>query len=138
MKKIVCVFWFAFASNASGSDGVTLPMAGRTSAESIRHVESQLIRSKKFQKSGDGYAHAYARINPAADSFIYFFTTPAERAHPAMVKVTIHPMADPRHPREDDIETFEAFAGKAEDFSAWSFKIGRELGRGFGDAVMKK
>lgn len=129
---------FAFASTAFGSDGITLPAEGHTSAESIRNVESQLLQSKRFQQSGDKYGHSYALINPAADSFIYFFTTPAEPAHPAMVKMTIHPMIDPRHPRDNEIETFGAYAGKAEDFGAWSYRIGRELGRGFGAAVMKK
>jgi hypothetical protein len=138
MKKILGILLCTVASTVFGSDGITLPKEGYSSAESIRNVELQLMRSKEFQKSGDKYGHAYALINPASDSFIYFFTTPAERAHPAMVKMTIHPMADPRHPREDEIETFGAFAGTAEDFGAWSYRIGRELGRGFAEAVMKK
>jgi hypothetical protein len=138
VKKILGVLLFAFASTTFGSDGITLPVEGHASAEAIRNVESQLLQSKRFQKGGDKDGHAYALINPAADSFIYFFTTPAERAHPAMVKVTIHPMVDPRHPRENEIETFGAYAGKAEDFRAWSYRIGREFGRGFGEAVMKK
>jgi len=136
VKKILGFLLFALASTAAGSDGITLPAEGPSSAASIRNVELQLIQSKKFQKSGDKYGHAYALINPAADSFIYIFTTPAERAHPAMVKMTIHPMADPRHPKDDDIETYGAFAGKAEDFSAWSYRIGREVGRGFAEAVI--
>lgn len=138
MKKIFGAFLLAFASTALGSDGIILPAEGPASAESIRNVELQLLRSKKFQKSSDNYVHAFASINPAADSFIYFFTTSAQPAHPAMVKMTIHPMADPAHPRESEIETFGVYAGKAEDFAAWSYRIGRELGRGFGDGVMKK
>jgi hypothetical protein len=129
---------FAFASTAFGSDGITLPAEGRASADSIRNVELQLLRSKRFQKRGDKYSHAYTIIKPDADSFIYIFTTPAEPAHPAMVKMTIHPMVDPRHPKENEIEIFGAYAGKAEDFGSWSYRIGREIGRGFGDAVLKK
>ncbi|MCC2955970.1 hypothetical protein LK542_10130 [Massilia sp. IC2-477] len=138
MKKILGFLLFAFAGTVFGSDGITLPAQGHTSAESIRKVESQLLGSKRFQRSSDTNGHAYSLISPSADSFIYFFTTPAERAHPAMVKVTIHPMVDPRQPKENDIETFGAYAGKEEDFRAWSYRIGRELGRGFGDAVFKK
>ena len=138
MKKILGVVLLSFVGTAFGTDGIRLPAEGLASAESIRNVESQLLRSDKFQQRADKNGQAYALINPSADSFIYFFTTPAEAAHPAMVKVTIHPMVDPRRPRENEIETFGAYAGKEDDFRAWSYRVGRNFGRGFGDAMLKK
>jgi hypothetical protein len=93
---------------------------------------------EKFQKQGDKTGTGYGQINPGSDSFVYFFTTPAVPAHPAMIKMTFHPMADPRHPQEKDIEFFAAYAGKEEDFQVWSRKVLYDLGRGFGTAVSKQ
>jgi hypothetical protein len=44
MKKTLGVLLFAAASTAFGSDSITLPAEGHSSAESIRNVELQLIR----------------------------------------------------------------------------------------------
>jgi hypothetical protein len=138
VKKTLLLLLAAFAGGASGSDRIALPTPGRSSAASIIQCQSQVAASKKFQKSGDQTGTGYQQINRGADSFVYLFTGPAEPAHPAMIKMTFHPMADLRHPQENDIEFFGAYAGKEEDFLLWSRKIMYDFGRGFGTAVSKK
>lgn len=134
MKNSVAVLLFIFASFAFGADQITLPAAGPASAESIFHCEAQLASSSHFEKVGDG---AYRQINGGADSFIYIFTVPTEPAHPAMIKITLHPMADPRQPQESEIEFFASYAGAEAHFDAWSERVLHDFGRGFATGVME-
>ncbi|GGY49388.1 hypothetical protein [Pseudoduganella albidiflava] len=134
MKNTLAVLLFTVATWAFGADPITLPAAGPASAASIFHCEAQLASSSHFEKVGNG---AYRQINVGADSFIYIFTVPTEPAHPAMIKITLHPMADPRQPQESEIEFFASYAGKETDFDAWSEKVLHDFGRGFATGVME-
>lgn len=137
MKKTIAILLFALASTAFGSDRIALPAADMSSAESIAQCESQVTRLKGFEKFGDKTGTAYRQINPGSDSFLYLFTTPAEPAHPAMLKITLHPMADPRQPKEGEIEFFTSYAGNKTAFLAWSKKVVFDFGRGLATGVMK-
>jgi hypothetical protein len=137
VKKILAIFLFALASSAFGSDHIPLPAEGISSAESIINCEAQVAKLKSFQKFGDKAGTGYGQINPGLDSFVYFFTTSAEPAHPAMIKITLHPMADPRQPQESEIEFFASYAGQEADFRAWSKRVLFDFGRGLATGVMK-
>ncbi|GJJ00096.1 hypothetical protein RugamoR64_06340 [Duganella rhizosphaerae] len=135
MKIIFFISLFFISEMAFCADEITLPAEGFSSAESIRNCESQLAKLEKYQKKVRKTTNGYTKIDPNSDSFIYVFTTSSEPAHPAMIKITLHRMADVRHPAPSEIETFGSYAGKEKDFLAWGNRVTYELGRGFGDAV---
>jgi hypothetical protein len=135
MRKIFFISILFIAKLAFGADEIALPPEGFSSAESIRKCEVQLAQLESYQKKVNETANCYTKIDPNADSFIYVFTTPAEPAHPAMIRITLHRMADFRQPAQSEIETFGSYAGKEDDFLAWGSRITYDLGRGFGDAV---
>lgn len=137
MRKAFFIFLFAFASNALGSDSISLPAEGNSSAESILKCESQIASLKSFQQTRDKMGTGYKQINPGSDSYVYVFTTSAEPAHPAMIKITLHPMVNPRSPQDKEVEFFGSYAGKEEDFLAWGRRVTYDLGRGFATGVMK-
>ncbi|GJJ05239.1 hypothetical protein RugamoR64_57770 [Duganella rhizosphaerae] len=112
-----------------------LPPEGFSSAEAIRKCEAHLAQLASYQKKVSETANGYTKIDPNANSFIYIFTTAAEPAHPAMIRITLHRMADFRHPAPSEIETFGSYAGNESDFLAWGSRVTYDLGRGFGDAV---
>jgi hypothetical protein len=137
MKTILAVFLLALSSTAFCADRISLPAEGFSSAESIINCEAQVARLKGIQKVRDKTGTGYRQINPGSDSFVYLFTGPAEPAHPAMIKITLHPMANPRQPQEGEVEFFASYAGPEAAFRAWSQKVLYDLGRGFATGVME-
>lgn len=137
MKTILATILLALAGLAFAADHVTLPTEGISSAESIVNCEAQVARLENFEKLAAKTETGYRQINVGSDSFVYIFTTPAEPAHPAMLKITLHPMANPRQPQEGDIEFFGSHAGRDAQFRAWSKRVLFDFGRGFANGVMK-
>lgn len=135
MRRIFFILVMFIAKLAFGADEITLPSEGFSSAESIRKCEAQLAQLESYQKKVSETTNGYTKIDPNADSFIYIFTTPAEPAHPAMIRITLHRMADFRRPAHNEIEIFGSYAGNETEFLAWGNRVTYEVGRGFGDAV---
>ncbi len=136
VKKILAMAFLAVATTAFGSDRITLPAAGLSTAESILNCEAELARSGRFEKLGGKEANGYQQLNRNADSFFYVFTTAGQPAYPAMLKITIHPTLDPRNPQDKDFEFFGSYAGTEADFQTWSRQFLSEFGRGFGTALL--
>lgn len=137
MKKTLAIVLLALTGTAFGSNKIVLPSEGRSSAESITNCEAQVARLANFKKSSDKTGTGYGQMHPSSDSFVYLFTTPAEPAHPAMIKITLHPMANPQNPQDGDFEFFASYAGDEAAFTAWSKKVLFDFGRGFATGVMK-
>jgi hypothetical protein len=123
------------ATSISGTRGVELPPAGRVPAESIRECEDRVARVPDIQRFEHDSGADYAKVDVRGDSFFYSFTGPTEAAHPAMLVITIHPMADPVHPQEHEVEFHGSYAGSEEAFVAWQRRVSYEFGRGFAHGV---
>ena len=120
---------------AVGSTAIELPPAGQASPASIRECESQVAKLPGVKKVQAANGTGYTQINPGSDSFAYLFTSEGEPAHPAMIKVTIHPMRDPLHPQKDEVEFHESYASTEAKYVAWRKRVLFEFGRGFAEGA---
>ena len=130
-ENLAIIVFTILITPAFGSTNVNLPLEGFSSAESIIYCESQVKKIERIQKTEDNLTKSYAQINNGADSFIYFFTTPNEPAHPAMIKMTLHAKFNPLKLQKDDIEFYESYTSKEELYASWRKRILFDFGQGY-------